>query len=221
MTITNEQRENADWLLSTTRSVRKRLDLDRPVDPRVVLECIALAEQAPTGSNMQGWRWVVVTDPAQKAGLAECYRQGAERYRAALARSEAAISEQTERVRDSSTYLTEVIDQVPVLVVPCLQGRVTDVRYAPGFFGSIYPAVWSFNLALRARGLGTVLTTFHLAAEAEAGELLGIPDDVTQAGLLPVAYTKGTEFRPADRPPPQEITYWNHWGEHVPPSGTS
>lgn len=221
MAISAQQREAADWLLSTTRSVRKRLDLDRPVEPQVVLDCIDLASQAPTGSNQQGWRWVVVTDPEQRRAVAEHYRAGAARYTAAVARAGGEVSAQTDRVRSSAQYLTDVIDRVPVFVIPCLEGKISDLRYAPGFYGSIYPAVWSFNLALRARGLGTVLTTFHLAHEAEVGQVLGIPDTVTQAGLLPVAYTKGTEFRPADRPPPEQITYWNQWGTNVPPAGTA
>ncbi len=210
MTIPAEYLQASDWLLSTTRAVRKRLDLDRPVEPEVILECLRLAVQAPTGSNSQGWRWVVVTDPAKRAKLAELYRSGGEAYFRAGAGRE--LDGQAARVRDSSSYLLEVIDRVPVLVIPCLQGRLKRVEHAAGFFGSIHPAIWSFALALRARGLGSVWTTFHLAHEREAAELLGIPEDVTQAAMLPVAYTIGTDFKPADRPPVEQITYFDGWG---------
>jgi nitroreductase len=209
--IPPEYTRAADWLLSTTRTVRKRLDLDRPVEPEVITECLRLAVQAPTGSNVQGWRWMVVTDPAKRAGLAELYRSGGYAY--VKARSGQPVPDpQTARVRDSSGYLLEVIDRVPVLVIPCIQGRLRGVEHAAAFYGSILPAAWSFALALRSRGLGSAWTTFHLAREREAAELLGIPDDVTQAAMLPVAYTIGTEFRPAARPAVQEITYWDTWG---------
>lgn len=204
-----------DDLLSTTRAVRKRLDLDRPVEVDVIMDCLRLAVQAPTGSNSQNWRWVVVTDPDQRAKLAELYRAGGEPYlRAAAARP--AASDQQARVQESARYLVEVMDRVPVLVIPCLLGRVTDVRHAAAFFGSIHPAIWSFQLALRSRGLGSVWTTFHLAHEEAAAELLGIPDDVTQAAMLPVAYTIGTTFRPAARRPVETLTYWNAWDAPTP-----
>jgi nitroreductase len=202
-----------DRLLSTTRAVRKRLDLDRPVEPEVILDCIRLSQQAPTGSNSQGWRWVIVTDPEKRAGLAELYRFGGAAYMRAAAAESGPVDEQLTRVRESARHLLEIIDRVPVLAIPCIQGRVSDVRHAAAFFGSIHPAVWSFQLALRSRGLGSVWTTFHLAHEREAAELLGIPSDVTQAAMLPVAYTRGTEFRPAKRPPATEITFWNTWSE--------
>ncbi|HEX6470884.1 MAG TPA: nitroreductase family protein [Streptosporangiaceae bacterium] len=201
-----------DHLLSTTRAVRKRLDLDRPVEREVLMECLRLAIQAPTGSNSQGWHWVIVTDAAKRAGLADLYRAGGEAYFSAMGRNTQTASGQQARVLDSARHLLEVIDHVPVLVVPCIEGRITDVRQAAGFFGSIHPAIWSFQLALRSRGLGSAWTTFHLAHERQAAELLGIPyDDVTQAALLPVAYTVGTDFRPAKRRPAEEITHWNSW----------
>jgi nitroreductase len=198
-----------DHLLSTTRAVRKRLDLERPVEREVLLDCLRLAIQAPTGSNSQGWRWVVVTDADKRAKLAELYRSGGEKY--LRARGDAPVSGQQARVQDSAKYLVDIIDRVPVLVIPCLQGRITKLEHAAGFFGSIHPAVWSFQLALRSRGLGSVWTTFHLAHEQEAAELLGIPEDFTQAAMLPVAYTIGTDFKPAVRKPIEELTYWNAW----------
>lgn len=221
--------EVTDHLLTTTRAVRRRLDLTRPVEREVILDCLRLAIQAPTGSNRQGWRWLVVTDPDKRAGLARLYRAGGEAYFRDRAGSDGAGSSsgdtpggQVNRVLASARYLMEVIDQVPVLVVPCLQGRLTDLRHAAGFFGSILPAAWSLQLALRSRGLGSAWTTFHLAYEREAAELLGIPyERVTQAALLPVAYTIGTDFRPASRRPITEITYWDQWGSREEISGVA
>lgn len=201
-----------DHLLSTTRAVRKRLDLERPVEPEVLFECLRLAIQAPTGSNAQGWRWVVVTDPEKRAALADLYRRAGEPYLQAAAENTGADGA-TERVVDSATYLLEHLADVPVHVIPCIHGRVGDggSGLAAGLYGSIFPAVWSFQLALRSRGLGSCLTSFHLAFEQEAADLLGIPDTVTQAGLLPVAYFTGEDFKPAARRPVEEITYWNAW----------
>ena len=187
-----------DALLSTTRSVRKRLDLQRPVPRQVILDCIALSQQAPTGSNSQGWRWVVVTDPDKRRTLAEIYQRVAAAYLAPESAGAIANGDrQTARVFDSAVYLMEHLHEVPVHVIPCIYaepGDRTSVEHWAALMGSIYPAVWSFNLALRARGLGTVLTTFHLQHAGEVAELLGIPDGVLQAGLLPVAYTLGTDF---------------------------
>lgn len=200
--------EVTDELLSTTRAVRRRLDLERPVERDVLLDCLRLAVQAPTGSNRQGWRWLVVTDDDKKRRLSELYRDGGEGY---LRRStETAEDDQQRRVYSSAMYLLENLHRVPVMVIPCIEGRPPEGN-AAGFYGSIFPAVWSFQLALRSRGLGSALTTFHLRHEAEAARLLGVPDDVTQVGLLPVAYTKGTDFHPATRGPVEDITYWDAW----------
>ena len=196
-----------DALLSTTRAVRKRLDLDREVPDDVLLDCLQLAVQAPTGSNQQGWRWMVIRDPDKKEALAELYRQAGGEYLASAAASADAGTQQG-RVIDSANYLAQHLGQVPVLVIPLIIGRLDDGAIsAAGLMGSILPAVWSFQLALRSRGLGSCFTTLHLGKEQEAAELLGIPDHMTQAGLVPVAYTKGTDFRPADRPPVEQITY--------------
>lgn len=200
-----------DRILTTTRAVRKRLDLARPVPREVVLACLRLAIQAPTGGNAQGWRWVVVDDAERRAALAALYRK---RAKAGLDTYRALAPGRSNPVLDSSAYLSEHLHEVPVFVIPCLLGRLGESpsnEDAAGFFGSILPAVWSFQLALRSRGLGSVFTTWHLAHEREAGELLGIPDTVTQAALIPVAYTKGTDFKPAARRPVEQITYWNGW----------
>jgi nitroreductase len=213
--------ETTDRLLSTTRAVRRRLDLTRPVPPHVILECIRLSQQAPTSSNTQGWRWLVVADAEKRAALAELYRAAGGAY-LEQGRKQAAASgsAQTLRVLDSAVYLAEHLHEVPVHVIPCQKGRLpegTPPGMAAGYWGSIFPAVWSFQLALRARGLGSVLTTLHLGLADRAAELLGIPDDVTQCALLPVAYTTGGEFRPAARPAPEHITYWDGW-KQPPPS---
>jgi nitroreductase len=205
---------SVDRVLSTTRAVRRRLDLQRVVDPDVVTECLRLAVQAPTGGNAQGWRWLIVTDQATRSRLADLYRAGdGGRFRRRAQRLRDS-DPQTSRVYSSAEYLSEILHRVPVHVVPCMQGRVTtsSTVEAASFYGSILPAVWSFMLALRARGLGSVWTTLHLAHEREAAELLGIPDDYTQVALVPVAYTVGTEFRPASRAPVESTTFWNHWG---------
>lgn len=207
-----------DHLLTTTRAVRKRLDLDRPVDPEVIEECLDLAVQAPTGSNAQRWRFVVVTDADKRAALAKIYhRAWTNSYGGQLTALGDATDErsvQLRRVLESADYLAENLHRVPVLVIPCVLGRLGDG--APpadwaGFLGSIFPAVWSFQLALRSRGLGSVLTTIHVHGEAEAAEILGIPDTVTQVALVPVAYTRGTDFKPAARRPAREVTYWDGW----------
>ena len=204
-----------DELLATTRAVRKRLDLNRPVPRSVIEQCLELAVQAPTGSNSQSWRWVVVDDADKRRALADIYRKGADAY---LSQAGAAAAErgdkQTQRVFDSAVYLAEHLHEVPVHVIPCVQGRPPEnvpPALLAGLFGSIFPAVWSFQLALRARGLGSALTTLHLLHEQEAAKLLGIPDDVMQVALLPVAYTIGTDFKRAERPPVSTITHWNAW----------
>jgi uncharacterized protein (TIGR02118 family) len=206
--------DQVDRLLSTTRAVRKRLDLVKPVSKQVVLECIRLSQQAPTGSNRQGWRWVVVTDAKKRKALAEIYKRGGAEYLEQALKATPPGDAQTRRVYDSALWLVDHLHEVPVHVIPCALGRVNDSQplgMRAGFYGSIYPAVWSFQLALRSRGLGSVLTTLHMNREEEAAELLGIPKDVTQVGLLPVAYTKGMDFKPADRPAPDSITYFDRW----------
>ena len=201
-----------DELLATTRAVRKRLDLDKPVPREVINECLELAVQAPTGSNSQTWRWLVVEDADKRRALADLYRKGGEAYLSAA--GEQAADDQTKRVFGSAVYLMEHLHEVPVHVIPCVQGRPgpeTPMVMLGGLFGSIFPAVWSFQLALRSRGLGSALTTLHLIHEKEAAEILGIPDDVMQVALLPVAYTLGTDFKRAERPPVADITHWNTW----------
>jgi nitroreductase len=201
-----------DELLATTRAVRKRLDLGRAVPRAVLLECIALAQQAPTGSNSQGWRFVVVDDAAVRKGLAALYKKAADAYLTLARERLDASDQQTARVYDSAFWLVDHLAEAPVHVVPCLAGRAPDGPNIAGasYYGSIFPAVWSFQLALRSRGLGSALTTLHLMHEREAAELLGLDFDAfTQVALLPVAYTRGTDFKRAARPGPETITWWN------------
>jgi nitroreductase len=207
--------ENADLLLSTTRAVRRRLDLERPVPREVILECVRLAVQAPTASNGQTWRWMIVTDAEKRAALADLYGSTARPYLEAGARGDISNDPQTIRVYESAVYLLDILARVPVHVIPCIEGRSENPNNMSGvsFYGSVMQAAWSFMLGLRARGLGSVWTTLHLQREEEAAELLGIPfESVTQVALLPVAYTVGTDFKPAKRGPVEQITYWDEWG---------
>lgn len=202
-----------DELLATTRSVRRRLDLDRPVEREVLEDCLRLAQQAPTASYAQNWHFVVVTGAAQRAALGELWRSVAGPYlerRAAAAAADPRVA----RIGDAVRHLAKHIDQVPVHVIPCVEGRTDGAPAAAqaSRWGSIMPAAWSFMLALRARGLGTVWTTFHLRHEREAAEILGIPyEKVMQAALLPVAYTIGTDFKPAARKPLDTMVHWDRW----------
>jgi len=206
--------QETDRLLSTTRAVRRRLDLERPVEREVILDCIRLSQQAPTASNTQKWRWMVVMDPEKRKALGEIYGRGKQFIEQAKAQVDADDA-QTHRVYDSAAWLLDHIGEAPALVIPCVEGRVPDGApsgMAAAVYGSIYPAMWSFQLALRSRGLGSTLTTIHLFFEKEVADLLGMPEDVMQVALLPVAYTKGTDFKIAKRPPPDEITHFDTWG---------
>jgi nitroreductase len=209
--------QDFDHVLTTTRAVRKRLDLERAVEPAVISECIELAAQAPIGSNIHSWRFLVVTDPELRVAIGDYYRRGASEYLAA-GRAMASTPAQI-RVSDSSTYLMENFHRVPVHVLALMKGRPPAGDQAlAGYYGSVMPAIWSFALALRSRGLGSAWTTLHLAYEREVAELLGIPANVTQVALLPVAYTIGQDFKPAARPPMQRLASWNRYGESAPPA---
>jgi nitroreductase len=212
---------STDELLTTTRAVRKRLDLNRPVEPEVIRDCLEIALQAPTPGGMQNWHFLVVSDPAERAALAALYRQsvhapgGQEELFAQLL---SAASEQEAagltRLFAPARYLNDHLHEVPVHVIPCLEGRGEQLAGASlaGYWGGIWPATWSFMLAARSRGLGTVLTTLHLDFEREAAEVLGIPyEQIRQVGLIPVAYTLGITFKPAARKPLDQVLHWNHW----------
>jgi nitroreductase len=209
---------SADELLTTTRSVRKRLDFDRPVPREVLLECLELAIQAPTGSNQQGWQWVFVEDQAKKDAIAEIYLENWTGYRTAPAPEYAEGDTRAERrdaVVSSAQYLADNMAKAPWLLIPCLEGSVKFSRDAgASFWGSLLPAVWSYMLALRSRGLGSAWTTLHLPGDGEqrTAEILGIPfEKYRQGGLFPIAYTKGTDFRPAKRLPVEQIAHFDSW----------
>ena len=207
----------SDELLTTTRSVRKRLDFDKPVPREVLMECLELALQAPTGSNSQGWQWIFVDDPAKKKALADIYRTNANAYLDLPKPERGDIrDQQMGAVMSSAKYLAAHFEEAPVLLIPCIEGRVDGAAsgMSASFWGSLLPAVWSFMLALRSRGLGSAWTTLHLPGDGEqrAAEILGIPHDkYAQAGLFPIAYTKGTEFKQATRLPAEQLTHWNTW----------
>ena len=213
-----------DQLLTTTRSVRKRLDFSRPVEPELLKECLEIAVQAPTGGNRQHWHFVVVTDRQQIQSLGEIYRKGWAIYTKERAEEAAAMAQSKRmtperiatltRVADSANYLAEHMHEVPAMLIPCGYGRIDNVPSAAqaGYWGSILPAVWSFMLAARARSLGTCWTTIHLYYEQEAAQVLGIPyEKVAQAALIPVAHTLGDEFKPAPRIPMDDIVHWDRW----------
>jgi nitroreductase len=208
-----------DDVLTTTRAVRKRLDLDTPVSRGVLIECLELALQAPTGSNAQGWQWVFVEDAEKKQAIAEIYRANAVPYldqpKSDYGHDDVRGQRQ-QSVTDSAKYLAAHLHEVPVLMIPCLEGRPEQgpVGLSASFWASLFPAVWSFCLALRSRGLGSCWTTLHLVGDGEkqAADVLGIPyDDYSQGGLFPVAYTLGSDFKPAKRLPAEQVTHFDRW----------
>jgi len=197
-----------DELLSTTRTVRKRLDLTRPVERELIEECLGLAFQAPTGGNLQGWHFALVTEPGRKKALADLYRKSK------MENDPSSVPPGHERMMDASAYLAAHLHEVPVLVIPCIEGRIENMPFLQQAvtWASILPATWSFMLAARARGLGTAWTSLHLAYEREAAALLGIPyEQVMQAALIPVAHTIGTEFKPGPRTPSDRRVHWDIW----------
>jgi nitroreductase len=219
---------SVDHVMKTTRSVRLRLDLERPVPRSLIEEAIDVALQAPTGANSQDWRFVLVEDARLRAKLADIYRKGSELYlqgKTGLARTGMSVARQyaaedprqqrMPAVVKSAVHLIENLHRVPVHVIPCIAGRFEkeDVFTQAAMWGSILPATWSLMLALRARGIASAWTTFTLLHERETGELLGIPENYTQAALLPVAWLKGGELHPAPRFPASDVTYWNRWSE--------
>ena len=201
-----------DELLSTTRSVKRRLDLTRPVDADLLEECVRLAMQAPTSTNSQTWHFVVVTDADARAAIATHYRAAWSTYADGRSPDEAPAQETPTAA--ASRHLAAHLHEVPVHVIPCVSGRPEGAGAADlaGLYGSIIQAGWSFQLAARARGLGSAWTTYHLDYEREVAEILGIPfDDVAQVALIPVAHTIGTTFKPATRNPLETVLHWQRW----------
>ncbi len=210
-----------DRLLTTTRAVRKRLDLEREVPRNLILDCVRVSTQAPAGGNYQKWRWVIVDDPSKKKIVADAYREA---YAPYIEAQRTAVTDKTsndptlKKIMSSSDYLAEILEKVPVLAIPCSIGTPADMEGAlggglQGWWGSVLPAVWSYMLAARARGLGTAWTTLHLRYNKRVGTALGIPDTVTQLACIPTAFYTGESFRPGKRKPAEQITYWNSWKE--------
>jgi nitroreductase len=211
----------ADQVLTTTRAVRKRMDFDRPVEMTLIEECLSIATQAPTGSNGQGWQFVVVTDKDKIAAIAHWYQKSFAAYEAGPAQptrlhtDDPTMKDTQERVLDSAQYLSANMHKVPAMLIPCTMGRLD----APGLgvidvasvCGSVLPAVWSFMLAARERGIGTCWTTLHLSYEKEVATILGIPAEFSQLALIPIAYTKGTNFKAAPRKPLDGVLHVNQW----------
>lgn len=216
---------SVDEVLTTTRAVRKRLDLDRPVPDEVLRECLGIALQAPSGSNSQGWQWMVVTDPDKKRALADLYAQGWAIYETlpmAIGNiyqgDDPDVKASFERSAASARYLVDIMADVPAMVIPCIPNILgtreekPDWTMAATMVGSVTQAAWSFMLAARERGMGSCWTTLHMMFEEQAAEILGIPyQEVIQVALLPVAYTKGTEFKPGNRNDLDEVLHWNEW----------
>lgn len=206
-----------DELLTTTRTVRKRLDLDRPVPMELIRECIEVALQAPSGSNRQTWHWLVITDADKRAAIGEYYRRAVAAYLESSGAAGRLYADDPERapvqqrVGSSVAYLGERMGEVPALVIPCLQAKSLKAVNQAGLWGSILPAAWSYCLAARARGLGTAWTTLHLTYEQEIAELLGLPEDIRQSVLLPTAYYTGDTFKPAPRQPLDEVLHVDGW----------
>ncbi len=212
---------SADDVLTTTRAVRKRLDFDKPVEMPVLRECLNIALQAPSGSNSQGWHFIIVTDPAKKAAIAKLYLKAFDDYEAGPAQptkqhlDDPSMAPTQQRVLSSARYLADNLARVPAMLIPCCAGRPDTPGLPQGviasMYGSILPAVWSFMLAARERGLGTCWTSLHLTYEKEVAALLGIPDEFAQVALIPIAYTQGTDFKAAPRMDLDKVLHSNGW----------
>jgi len=209
-----------DELLTTTRAVRRRMDFDRHVPLEVIKDCVRIALQAPSGSNRQGWHWIVITDPEQRARIADLYRAAFDEYRASATHSgglfaaDGEHSSTQKRVAGSVEYLAQHLHRVPVLLLACISAPGSAVlpdASTASMWGSLFPAVWSYMLAARARGLGTVWTDLHLRHEQQVAETLDLPKDIRQGPLIPTAYTVGTNFRAGPRAPLDEVLHINRW----------
>jgi len=196
---------SVDHVLATTRSVRRRIDFERAIEPEVLEACIDLAVQAPTGIHAENWRFVVITDEAKKRAIADLYRKG----------GEALVQARGVELKPTQKQHADRLHEMPALVLVCAEGQPTAGSSAMhvGFYGSVLPAAWSLMLALRARGIGSTWTSLLVLHEEAVAEVLGIPADVSQTVLLPIGYMKDAVLKPADRKPAREVTYWNAWGE--------
>lgn len=219
-----------ETVLTTTRAVRRRLDFDRPVPAAVLHECLRLALQAPTGGDAEDWRFVLVNDPETRQAIGAEYlrifdakirprmpmlRQGATMRTQAPAHLDEAVQRRRAKVYENAAYLAENIGRAPWLVLACATRPDSDARIRSAIYGSVFPAVWSFQLALRSKGLGSVITTLHLREPEGVTRILGVPEGVTQCALLPVAYTLGADFRAAARKPVEDVAFLNRWDHPV------
>lgn len=219
-----------EHVLTTTRSVRQRLDFDRHVEFEVIEQCMTIALQAPTGGHAEDWRWLVITDQEKRSKIAEIYFEKFVKHVKEPLESKGSLhteiqgrlggvsagelGERTTRMLDGAAYLAENIGRSKYLVIPCAtrpNPQTGGSGSLSALYGSVYPAIWSFQLALRSRGLGSVITTLHLHAEERVAEILGIPDHATQVALLPIAYTMGTEFKVAARKSIDEVAFLDSW----------
>jgi nitroreductase len=199
---------SVDALLSTTRSVRRRLDFDRPIDPPLLYQCIDLATQAPMGIGGESWRFLVVTEPERKRAIAELYQDVIEGFEAAGRL----------RIKDTQRALMARLPDMPALIFVYINAPApgADVAAQVGFYGSILPVAWSLMLALRSRGLGTTWTSLLASRQAELASLLATPPDSTLTVMFPVAHMKGAVLKATPRQPAREVTFWNAWGESGP-----
>jgi nitroreductase len=207
-----------DELLTTTRTVRKRLNLQRPVPIELVRECLEIALQAPSGSNRQGWQWIVIVDADLRRRIGDIYRETTLEYLSSRASAAKLFADDPgrapiqQRIGDSVAWLAEHMGDVPVLIIPCIKaGPELPAGNQAGLWGSLLPAAWSYAIAARARGLGTAWTTLHLEREAEVADLLGLPPGVHQGALIPTAYYTGETFKPAPRDPLDTVLHIDTW----------
>jgi len=209
--------DSVDIALTTTRSVRRRIDWERPVEPEVIERCIDIATQAPTGLDREAWRFLVIRDPERKRRMAELYRRSLAELTGLRAEYARRTGSRPPALRQAHRDLADRLHEMPVLILVCMLGRPDDsLARQVGFYGSILPAAWSLMVALRARGLGATWTSLHLVEERATAELLGIPEDVSQTVLLPVGYTRDAVLKPAPRRRAGEVTYWDEWGRSRP-----
>ena len=203
--------KSVDYVLTTTRSVRLRLDFDQPVDPQIILDCIDIAEQAPTGGNIGSRRWIVITDQKKKAQISELYLKSAGNWMIAARDRLSGTGHPNEQMFKSAAFLAENLERSPAIVIPIIIG-IHDNSGRPGLFDSVIQSAWSFCLALRSRGLGTAWTTAILSESDELKRILDLPDGTTEIAMFPVAWTKGLDFKPAPRTPSREISYFDSYG---------
>jgi nitroreductase len=209
-----DELEAVERVLQTTRSVRRRIDFARSIEPEVIESCIACAVQAPTGLDREAWRFVVVTEPGPKSRIAGLYRSAFDELTEHTLERLRREGQPVPPLRPTYRQLADRLQDFPALILVCSLGRPDpDVARQIAFYGSVLPAAWSLMLALRARGIGATWTTLLAQREREASQVLGIPGDVTPTVLLPAGYLLGANLRPAQRRGPAEVTFWNGWGQ--------